>query len=170
MPGRHIQAFLKPADSPIEYQDGRAPSVRMHVRGAPPGSARAMQTPTKAKSPEPGAVGTIEQRRDRRVRYPQPARIRPSDPNDVDFSEIRMTANASRGGIYFETERPEYYKGLRLLVTYPNSEVPDQFSVTYLAEVVRVDNRGEGKKGIALKFVRDIKLKVEKTGIQPPRK
>lgn len=91
-----------------------------------------------------------ERRRSRRVRIGEPLLVRPSDPKDKHFEEISRTRNASREGIYFTTKRDSYYPGMRLFVTVPYHPESDARSSEQVGQVMRVEELGDGERGIAV--------------------
>lgn len=66
--------------------------------------------------------------------------------------EFTRTENVAKGGVYFVSEHP-YFKTASLQVIYPYWSTPDALHHEYPAEVVRVDEREDGKKGVAIKFL-----------------
>lgn len=66
--------------------------------------------------------------------------------------EITRTENVAKGGVYFVTPNP-YFKTASLQVIYPFWSTPDAIHKEYPAEVVRVDEREDGTKGVAIKFL-----------------
>jgi len=86
----------------------------------------------------------------------RPLRVRPSEPRDEHFVDIPTSVNASKTGIYFTTKRTDYYKGMRVFVTFPFTSAHDPMNLEYLAEVVRLDRTPDGKLGVAL----DLKMTV----------
>ena len=95
-------------------------------------------------------VNYAEQRRSRRAKIAKPLRVRPSDPREEHFEDLPISVNASKEGIYFQTRRTNYYKGMRLFVTFPFSSPHDPMNCEYVAEVVRVENLPNGRFGIAV--------------------
>ena len=91
-----------------------------------------------------------EQRRSRRVKMVKPVRVRPSDPNDDHFEDTPISVNASREGIYFTSRRGNYYKGMRVFVTFPFTSAHDPMNCEYVAEVVRVETLPNAKTGVAV--------------------
>jgi c-di-GMP-binding flagellar brake protein YcgR len=94
----------------------------------------------------------IEQRRSRRVRMKQTLRVRPSDPKDGAFEELGTTANISQGGLYFVTQRSVYYEGMLLLVAVPYDESRST-NYEHHGKVTRIDDLGNGQRGVAIRFV-----------------
>jgi len=91
-----------------------------------------------------------EQRRSRRAKIAKPLRVRPSDPRDEHFEDLPVSVNASKEGIYFHTRRSNYYKGMRVFVTFPFTSPHDPMNCEYVAEVVRVENLANNRFGVAL--------------------
>jgi hypothetical protein len=91
-----------------------------------------------------------EQRKSRRAKIAKPLRVRPSEPRDEHFEDLPVSVNASKDGVYFQTRRESYYKGMRIFVTFPFSSVHDPMNCEYVAEVVRVETLPNGKFGIAV--------------------
>jgi hypothetical protein len=98
-------------------------------------------------------VRQAERRRNRRVRMAQPMRVCPSDPTDAPFEEIGTTKNVSRDGIYFATKRKDYREGMRVFVTMPYHSPINPLNCEYLGQVSRVDEVGNGQKGIAIRLL-----------------
>ena len=101
-----------------------------------------------------------ERRRSRRVKIGQPIKVRPSDPKDDHFEELSKTRNASRTGVYFVTKRESYYPGMRLFVTAPYYSPTDPTNCEYIAQVVRVENLGDGQYGVAAQLLSTVDLKM----------
>jgi hypothetical protein len=101
-------------------------------------------------SSETGAKPHAEQRKSRRAKIAKPLRVRPSEPRDEHFEDLPVSVNASKDGVYFQTRRESYYKGMRVFVTFPFSSAHDPMNCEYVAEVVRVETLPNGKFGIAV--------------------
>jgi hypothetical protein len=97
-----------------------------------------------------------ELRRARRAKLARPMRVRPSEPRDDHFEDLPTSVNASKHGIYFLSRRSNYYKGMRVFVTFPYTSAHDPMTSEYLAEVVRIDILPKDKFGIAV----DLKMTV----------
>jgi len=91
-----------------------------------------------------------EKRRSRRAKIAKPLRVRPSEPRDEHFEDLPVSINASKEGIYFQTRRDNYYKGMRVFVTFPFTSPHDPMNCEYVAEVVRVENLPNNRFGVAL--------------------
>jgi hypothetical protein len=99
-----------------------------------------------------------ERRRKGRLRLPQTVRVRPSDPGLHDFDEILPTLNTSRDGVYFASKNAFYEEGMRLFVTYPYSDGPGSLNRESLGKVVRVDDLGHGRRGVAVEILMPVYL------------
>jgi hypothetical protein len=91
-----------------------------------------------------------EARKSRRAKIVKPVRVRPSEPRDEHFEDLPTSVNASREGVYFISRRNNYYKGMRVFVTFPFSSAHDPMNCEYVAEVVRVEELPKGKTGVAV--------------------
>jgi hypothetical protein len=89
-------------------------------------------------------------RRSRRVKMTRPVRVRPSEPRDEHFEDLMVTANVSKEGIYFLSRRKDYYKGMRVFVTFPFTSPHDAMNCEYVAEVVRVEDLPNSRFGVAV--------------------
>lgn len=105
-----------------------------------------------------------ELRRARRAKITRQLRVRPSDPRDDHFEDLSSSVNASKHGIYFTTRRPNYYKGMRVFVTFPFTSAHDPMNCEYLAEVVRVEKLPNQKFGVAL----DLKMTLNMNATAKP--
>jgi hypothetical protein len=100
--------------------------------------------------PDQTEVQFAQQRRSRRAKIAKPLRVRPSEPRDDHFEDLPVSINASKEGIYFHTRRSNYYKGMRVFVTFPFTSAHDPMNCEYVAEVVRVEKLPNGRFGVAL--------------------
>jgi hypothetical protein len=92
----------------------------------------------------------VFKRRSRRAKIVKPLRVRPSEPRDEHFDDMPVSVNASKDGIYFVSRKTNYYKGMRVFVTFPFSSGHDPMNCEYVAEVVRVEVLPNTKFGVAL--------------------
>jgi PilZ domain len=95
-------------------------------------------------------IPVSELRRARRAKISRQVRVRPSDPRDDHFEDLPVSANASKHGIYFVSRRSNYYKGMRVFVTFPFTSAHDPMNCEYLAEVVRVESLPKNRFGVAV--------------------
>jgi hypothetical protein len=109
--------------------------------------------------PNPAEPQYPDKRKSRRAKIAKPLRVRPSDPRDEHFEDQPVSINASKEGVYFHTRRPNYYKGMRLFVTFPYTSPHDPMNCEYVAEVVRVENLPNGRFGVALSLKMTVNYK-----------
>jgi hypothetical protein len=104
----------------------------------------------------------IENRRTRRVRMKQALCVRPADPKDGAFEEVGTTQNVSQGGVYFVTQRENYYEGMHLRVMVPYSTTGAQ-NYEYHGKVTRIDQLPGNQRGVAIRFVSSASKKPSKS-------
>jgi len=109
-------------------------------------------------------VPVSELRRARRAKISKQLRVRPSDPRDDHFEDLPVSANASKHGIYFVSRRSNYYKGMRVFVTFPFTSAHDPMNCEYLAEVVRVESLPKNRFGVAV----DLKMTLNMNATSKP--
>src|SRR5271154_2701831 len=105
-----------------------------------------------------------ELRRSRRAKIAKPLRVRPSEPRDEHFEDLPVSVNASKEGIYFHSRRSNYYKGMRVFVTFPFSSAHDPMNCEYVAQVVRVDKLPNNKFGVAVNLLMTVNYSGGKPG------
>ncbi len=101
-------------------------------------------------------VPVSELRRGRRAKMARLLRVRPSEPRDDHFEDFPTGVNASKHGIYFTSRLANYYKGMRVFVTFPYTSAHDPMNSDYVAEVVRIETLPNKKFGVAV----DLKMTV----------
>jgi hypothetical protein len=97
-----------------------------------------------------------ERRRRARLKLPQVVRVRPSDAHRHNFDEILPTLNASRDSVYFASKNGSYVEGMRVFITYPYSDSFGSINRESLGKVVRIDDLGHGRRGIAVEILMPI--------------
>jgi hypothetical protein len=107
-----------------------------------------------------------DKRRSRRAKIVKPLRVRPSEPRDEHFEDLPTSLNASKEGIYFQTRRTTYYKGMRVFVTFPFTSHHDPMNCEYVAEVVRVESLPNNRFGVALHLLMTVNYT---SGVPPVR-
>ena len=100
--------------------------------------------------PDPTEAQFADKRKTRRAKIAKPLRVRPSEPRDEHFEDLPVSVNASKDGIFFQTRRKDYYKGMRVFVTFPFTSQHDPMNCEYVAEVVRVEDLPNNRYGVAL--------------------
>ncbi|HEV2489512.1 MAG TPA: response regulator [Candidatus Acidoferrales bacterium] len=93
-----------------------------------------------------------ERRRRRRVKVSASVRVRSTDPNDVQFTDVATTIDVSRDGILFQTARRDFRKGMAVGVTFPYSDARGALNVEQPAQVVRTMELADEKFGVAIQF------------------
>jgi len=99
-----------------------------------------------------------ERRRKARLRLPQTVRVRPSDIHLHNFDEILPTLNTSRDSAYFVSKNASYKEGMRLFVTCPYSDGVGSLNRESLGKVIRIDDLGNGRRGIAVEILMPVYL------------
>jgi hypothetical protein len=99
-----------------------------------------------------------ERRRKVRLKLPQVVRVRPSDAHRLDFDEILPTLNTSRDSVYFISKNASYVEGMRVFITYPYADTPGSLNRESLGRVVRIEELGQGRRGIAVEVLMPIYL------------
>jgi len=64
--------------------------------------------------------------------------------------------NISRDSVYFASKNRFYKEGMRVFITYPYSDSVGSINRESLGRVVRVDDLGEGRRGIAVEILMPI--------------
>jgi hypothetical protein len=80
----------------------------------------------------------------------EPVLIRPCD--SIYPEEICTTANVSRSGLYFVTAADYYFVGMNVIVTL-NFGPEDPRHREQIGDVVRVEDVGRGKCGVAIRIL-----------------
>src|SRR5215467_1354133 len=93
-----------------------------------------------------------ERRRRTRLKLPQVVRVRPSDSH-LEFDEILPTLNTTRDSVYFASKNSSYTEGMRVFITFPYSDSPGSLNRESLGRVLRVDDMGQGRRGIAIEIL-----------------
>ncbi len=99
-----------------------------------------------------GSSSRSERRQRERLPLSLPVHIRPLNPEQKQLEEVSKTLNFSRKGLYFTTCSNHYYVGMGLVVTIPYSSVAARRK-KYLCEVVRLEHFGDGRHGVAVRFL-----------------
>ncbi len=101
----------------------------------------------------PSQTQQAEKRLSRRAKINKMLRVRPSEARDDHFADLPLSVNVSKSGLYFHTHRCDYYKGMRLFVTFPFTFTNDPLNYEYLAEVQRVEVLPNNRYGIAVHLI-----------------
>lgn len=91
-------------------------------------------------------------RRRKRLELALPVEVRPFDARFIDIVDVGEVVDFTRDGLYFASCLPHYFMGLRLIVTFPFGKNVSA-NRKFLGTVVRMEDRTNGLRGIAVKFV-----------------
>ena len=91
-------------------------------------------------------------RRRKRVEVSLPVHLCAFDARFRDIEDVGEVADFTRDGLYFTTCMPHYFIGLRLVVTFPFGDKVVAHR-KFLGSIVRVEDLGEGKSGVAVRFL-----------------
>ena len=114
--------------------------------------ATAVQTPGVAHLQPTRRKASKDSRRRERLKMSLPVEIRPFDARFVEIADIGEVLDFTRDGLYFATCMPHYFVGMRLLVTFPFGEKISAHK-KFLGSVVRLEDRANGSRGIAVRFL-----------------
>jgi hypothetical protein len=91
-------------------------------------------------------------RRRKRINVSLPLHVRPFDTRFAEIEDVGEVVNFTRDGLLFLTCMPHYFKGMRLIVTFPFG---DNISAhrRFLGLVVRIEERPKGTTGVAVRFL-----------------
>jgi hypothetical protein len=91
-------------------------------------------------------------RRRERLKVSLPVQVQPFDARFIDIIDVGEVSDFTRDGLYFSTCMPHYFMGMRLIVTFPFG---DQASAhkRFLATIVRMEDRDDGNRGVAVRFL-----------------
>jgi hypothetical protein len=119
--------------------------------------ATAVQTPSvagAARKPNLGAHAPSRKdaRRRERLKLRLPLQVRPFDARFIDIEDVGDVVDFTRDGLFFVTSMPHYLVGMRLIVTFPFGQKASTHH-RFLGSVVRLEDRKDGTRGIAVRFV-----------------
>jgi len=97
-------------------------------------------------------AGRKDGRRRERLKLRLPVQVRPFDARFIDIEDIGEVLDFTRDGLFFVTCMPHYLLGLRLIVTFPFGEKAAAHH-RFLGTVVRLEERPDGSRGVAVRFV-----------------
>ena len=61
--------------------------------------------------------------------------------------------NTTRDSVYFASKNTSYTEGMRVFITFPYSDAPGSLNRESLGQVLRVDDLGQGRRGIAIQIL-----------------
>jgi hypothetical protein len=92
-----------------------------------------------------------EARRRERLKVSLPVQVQPFDARFIDIIDVGEVSDFTRDGLYFSTCMPHYFMGMRLIVTFPFGD--ESTHKRFLATIVRMEERPDGNRGIAVRFL-----------------
>jgi CheY-like chemotaxis protein len=101
--------------------------------------------PAHAITPEPPK----DRRRKRRALISAPIRVR-SMSGAIDSEEIATTWDVSRTGVLFHSRLDAYTRGMEVAIVFPYSQAPGAIHAEQTAQVVRVNDLGNGIRAVAV--------------------
>lgn len=93
-----------------------------------------------------------EARQRKRLKVDLPVHLRPFDPRFAEIEDVGHVVDFTRDGLYFVTNMPRYFVGMRLIVTFPFGDNVSAHR-KFLATIVRLEHRDDDRRGIALRFL-----------------
>ena len=87
-----------------------------------------------------------------RLKVSLPVQVQPFDSRFIDIIDVGEVSDFTRDGLYFATCMPHYFMGMRVIVTFPFGEQASAHK-RFLATIVRMDDRDDGNRGIAVRFL-----------------
>jgi hypothetical protein len=100
----------------------------------------------------PATKAKRDARRRKRVEVSLPVHLCAFDARFRDIEDVGEVADFTCDGLYFTTCMPHYFVGLRLVVTFPFGDKVVAHR-KFLGSIVRVEDLGEGKSGVAVRFL-----------------
>jgi hypothetical protein len=91
-------------------------------------------------------------RRRERLKLRLPLQVRPFDARFIEIEDVGEVHDFTRDGLFFVTLMPHYLVGMRLIVTFPFGDKASAHH-RFLGSVVRLEERKDGKRGIAVRFI-----------------
>jgi hypothetical protein len=92
-------------------------------------------------------------RRSRRVESSQPIKVLQAQETAGEVTDVCITQNISRDGLYFTSGQLSYREGMRLTINFLSHSDLFALNTGYTAQIVRVDGLADGRLGIAVRLV-----------------
>jgi hypothetical protein len=108
--------------------------------------------PSRDLSGAAAAKAKRDPRRRKRVEVSLPVHLCAFDARFRDIEDVGEVADFTRDGLYFTTFMTHYFVGMRLMVTFPYGEKAVAHR-KYLGSILRMEDLGDGKSGVAVKFL-----------------
>jgi hypothetical protein len=103
-------------------------------------------------TPEVAQRNAGDGRRRERLKLSLPVQVQPFDARFIDIIDVGEVSDFTRDGLYFCTCMPHYFMGMRLIVTFPFGERASAHK-RFLGTIVRMEERADGNRGIAVRFL-----------------
>lgn len=91
-------------------------------------------------------------RRRKRLQVSLPVHLSVFDARFRDIEDVGEVIDFTRDGLYFATCMPHYFVGMRLVVTFPYGDKVVAHR-RFLGSIVRMEDLGDGKSGVAVRFL-----------------
>src|SRR5438445_6784507 len=92
-------------------------------------------------------------RRNRRVEAASPIEVRQTEDPSNEITDMCVTDNISREGLYFKSDHLSYRQGMRLTVSFLRHSDFFAPNANYAGQVLRVDRIEDDRLGVAVKLV-----------------
>ena len=100
----------------------------------------------------PAVKAKRDARRRKRLQVSLPVHLSVFDARFRDIEDVGEVIDFTRDGLYFATCMPHYFVGMRLVVTFPYGDKVVAHR-KFLGSIVRMEDLGEGKSGVAVRFL-----------------
>jgi hypothetical protein len=117
-----------------------------------PSSAGVAKRPSAGNQQVSVRASRKDARRRERLKLRLPLQVRPFDARFIEIEDVGEVQDFTRDGLFFLTCMPHYLVGMRLIVTFPFGERASAHH-RFLGAVVRLEERGDGTRGIAVRFI-----------------
>jgi hypothetical protein len=108
--------------------------------------------PSASAAAASAAKAKRDDRRRKRLRVSLPVHLCAFDVRFRDIEDVGEVIDFTRDGLYFTTRMPHYFIGLRLVVTFPFGDKVVAHR-KFLGSIVRTEDLGGGKSGVAVRFL-----------------
>ncbi len=92
-------------------------------------------------------------RRNRRVEAASPIEVRQTEDPSNEITDMCVTDNISREGLYFKSDHLSYRQGMRLTVSFLRHSDFFAPNASYAGQVLRVDRIEDDRLGVAVRLV-----------------
>jgi hypothetical protein len=92
-------------------------------------------------------------RHSRRVESFQPIQVRQAEQTGSEATDMCITQNISRNGLYFTSGELSYREGMRLTISFLRHSDLFALNTSHTAQIVRVDRIEDGYVGVAVRLV-----------------